>query len=80
MLLFLLSLSLTYFASLIPLLQKAVDANEDAKVMTVLSGNIGQSDDSIDLNDLGLKNYSLGGAAKYASACNNAMIEVGITA
>lgn len=61
--------------SLIPLLQKAADANEDAKVLTVLS-SIEQTDGAIDINDLGLKKYSLGGAAKYASACNNAMIEV----
>ncbi|KAI0089225.1 hypothetical protein BDY19DRAFT_985179 [Irpex rosettiformis] len=73
-------LALHYYArwrftyDLVPLLQKAVDANEDAKVMTVLS-SIEQTDHAIDLNDLGLKKYSLGGAAKYASACNNAMIE-----
>ncbi|KAI0692547.1 hypothetical protein BC835DRAFT_1528238 [Cytidiella melzeri] len=73
-------LALHYYArwrftyDLVPLLQKAVDANEDAKVMTVLSGFEG-ADTSINLNDLGLKNYSVGGAAKYAGVCNNAMIE-----
>ncbi|KAI0796251.1 NAD(P)-binding protein [Irpex lacteus] len=60
---------------LIPLLQKAVDANEDAKVMTVLNST-GQSESDIDLDNLGLKkNYSPVAAAKYGCACSNAMIE-----
>ncbi|KAI0340821.1 NAD-P-binding protein [Trametopsis cervina] len=71
-------LALHYYArwrftyEFIPLLQKAVDAKQDAKVMTVLSSI---EDGAIDLNDLGLRNYSLNAAGKYASACNNAMIE-----
>ncbi|KAI0787243.1 NAD(P)-binding protein [Irpex lacteus] len=60
---------------LIPLLQKAVDANEDAKVMTVLNSTA-RSDGDIDLDDLGLKkNYSPTAAAKYGWACSNAMVE-----
>ena len=57
-----------------PLLQKAANANEAAKVMTVLSGPI---DGAIDLQDLGLKRtYSLGNAAQAGSAYNNLMIQV----
>lgn len=63
--------------SLLPLLEKAAAADEDAKIMTVLSGQI---DGSVDLSDLGLKNtFSLGNAAKAASAYNNLMIQVSCT-
>jgi NAD(P)-dependent dehydrogenase (short-subunit alcohol dehydrogenase family) len=61
--------------SLIPLLQKATDAGEDAKVMTVLSAGI--EGGPIDLNDLGLKkNYTLSNTAKSASTYNDLMIQV----
>lgn len=57
-----------------PLLQKAADANEDAKVLSVLSGNW---DGVVDLDDLGLKkSYSLSNAAQHAVGYNNLMIQV----
>lgn len=57
-----------------PLLQKAKDAGQDAKVMTVLHPGAGKE---IDLDDLGLKkHYSLSNAALSASTYNDMMIEV----
>lgn len=63
--------------SLIPLLQKAKDAGEDAKVMSVLSGGLDSGE--IDLNDLGLKTgYSPAAAARTTATYNNLMIQVSI--
>lgn len=61
--------------SLIPLLQKAKDAGEDAKVMSVLSGGVDGRE--IDLDDLGLKKgYTLPAAARHASVYNDCMVQV----
>ncbi|THG96996.1 hypothetical protein EW026_g4937 [Hermanssonia centrifuga] len=60
---------------LMPLLQKAKDAGEDAKVMTVLSAGLEAG--PIDLNDLGLKKtFSLPNAARSASTYNDLMVKV----
>jgi hypothetical protein len=60
--------------SLVPLLQKAKDAGEDAKVLTVLSAGINSG--AIDTSDLGLKRtYSLSTAARQAPSCNDALIQ-----
>ncbi|KAI0796240.1 NAD(P)-binding protein [Irpex lacteus] len=59
----------------IPALQKAADANEDAKVITVLDSRE-QPESALNPDDFGLqKNYSVPAAAKYACAANNAMVE-----
>jgi hypothetical protein len=63
-----------FFYSLVPLLQKAKDAGEDAKVLTVLSAGIGAG--AIDTTDLGLKNkYSVAAAALQAPSYNDALIQ-----
>jgi short chain dehydrogenase len=73
-------LALHYYArwkftsDLMPLLRKAKDAGEDAKVFSVLAAGRGGP---IDLNDLGLKKgYSLLAAARTATTYNDLMIEV----
>lgn len=59
---------------LMPLLRKAKDAGEDAKVLSVLGAGYGGA---IDLDDLGLKKgYSVGNAALAAPTYNDLMIEV----
>ena len=61
--------------SLMPLLQKAKDAGEDAKVLTVLSAGVESG--PIDLNDLGLKKtFSLPNAARSMSTYNDLMVQV----
>ncbi|OAX40473.1 NAD(P)-binding protein [Rhizopogon vinicolor AM-OR11-026] len=72
-------LALHYYArwkfihDLLPLLRKAKDAGEDAKVLTVLGAGRGGE---IDLEDLGLKkNYTLAKAAGAAETYNDLMIE-----
>jgi hypothetical protein len=62
------------FGQLMPLLRKAKEQGEDAKVITVLApGNGGK----IDLNDLGLKkSYSTSNAAYSAPTYNDLMVEV----
>lgn len=57
-----------------PLLQKAKDAGEDAKAMSVLAAGVGGK---IDIEDLGLKkNYSVSAAGFQAPEYNDCMIEV----
>jgi len=75
-------LALNYYArwkfinDLMPLLRKAKDAGEDAKVMSVLAAGHGGP---IDLDDLGLKKgYSLSAAGVAAVTYNDLMIEVGL--
>jgi NAD(P)-dependent dehydrogenase (short-subunit alcohol dehydrogenase family) len=59
---------------LIPLLQKAKDAGEDAKVMSVLAAGKGGT---IDLNDLGLKKgYSFTGEMAASATYNDIMVDV----
>jgi NAD(P)-dependent dehydrogenase (short-subunit alcohol dehydrogenase family) len=72
-------LALNYYArwkfirDLTPLLRKAKDAGEDAKVMTILAAGKGGV---IDLDDLGLKKgYSLYNSALAAATYNDLMIE-----
>lgn len=63
--------------SLMPLLQKAKDAGEDAKMLTVLSA--GLESGPIDLDDLGLKkNFSLPNAARSMSTYNDLMVQVSL--
>lgn len=63
-----------YAYRLCPLMQKAKDDGEDAKVMSVFAAGSGRA---IDLDDLGLKkNFSLAGAARSAPTYNDCMIEV----
>lgn len=58
-----------------PLLQKAKDAGEDAKVMTVLSAGVEAG--PIDLDDLGLKKtFSLYNASRAMSSYNDVMVKV----
>ena len=73
-------LALNYYArwkfvnDLMPLLRKAKDAGEDAKVLSVLAAGHGGP---IDLDDLGLKKgYSLSAAGVAAASYNDLMIEV----
>ena len=73
-------LALNYYArwkfinDLMPLLRKAKDAGEDAKVMSVLAAGHGGP---VDLDDLGLKKgFSLSAAAVAAATYNDLMIEV----
>lgn len=57
-----------------PLLRKAQDAGQGAKVMSVMAAGVGGP---IDKHDLGLKNhYSLSGAAQSVATYNDCMIEV----
>ncbi|KAG0703488.1 hypothetical protein DFH29DRAFT_981921 [Suillus ampliporus] len=74
-------LALHYYArwkfvhDLLPLLRKAKEAGEDAKVVTVLGAGMGSG--KIDHDDLGLaKNYTLAKAAEAAQTYNDMMIEV----
>ena len=61
--------------SLMPLLQKAKDAGEDAKMLTVLSAGVESG--PIDHNDLGLKKtFSLPNAARSMSTYNDLMVQV----
>ncbi|KAG1746879.1 hypothetical protein EDB19DRAFT_1583425, partial [Suillus lakei] len=57
---------------MLPLLRRAKEAGEDAKVLTVLGSGMGGE---IDHNDLGLKNYTLAKATRAAQAYNDMMIE-----
>ena len=73
-------LALNYYArwkficDLMPLLEKAKEAGEDAKVLSVLAAGQGGK---IDLDDLGLKNgYSLVNTQNAAVTYNDCMIEV----
>ena len=73
-------LALNYYArwkftnDLMPLLRKAKDAGEDAKMLSVLSAGHGGP---IDLDDLGLKKgFSLYAAGVAAVTYNDLMIEV----
>jgi hypothetical protein len=60
--------------SLMPLIQKAKNAGEDGKVMSVLGAGYGGA---IDLNDLGLKKkYSVTAAGLQGPSYNDCMIEV----
>ncbi len=60
-----------------PLLQKAKDAGEDAKMLTVLSA--GLESGPIDLDDLGLKkNFTLPNAARSMSTYNDLMVQVSL--
>jgi NAD(P)-dependent dehydrogenase (short-subunit alcohol dehydrogenase family) len=75
-------LALNYYArwkftyELMPLLIKAKDAGEDAKVLSVLGAGKGGD---IDLNDLGLKKtFSLKNAAFAAPTYTDLMMEVNI--
>jgi hypothetical protein len=57
-----------------PLLRKARDLGEDAKVLSVLSPVDGVK---LDFNDLGLKkNYSLKNASDFARVGNDLMVQV----
>ena len=74
-------LALHYYArwkftyDLLPLLRKARDAGEDAKVMSVLGA--GSSTAKVNLDDIGLKkHYSLTAAASNAIGSTDLMIEV----
>lgn len=74
-------LALHYYArwkfayDLLPLLRKARDAGEDAKVMSVLGA--GSSTAKVNLDDIGLKKkYSLVAAASNAIGGNDLMVEV----
>lgn len=76
-------LALNYYArwkftnDLMPLLRKAKDAGEDAKMLSVLSAGHGGP---IDLDDLGLKKgFSLYAAGVAAVTYNDLMIEVCLT-
>lgn len=76
-------LALNYYArwkfihDLMPLLRKAKDAGEDAKVMSILAAGRGGA---IDLDDLGLKKgYGLYNAAVAASTYNDLMVEVSLS-
>ncbi|KAJ7473763.1 NAD(P)-binding protein [Mycena galericulata] len=61
-----------FIRDLVPALEAAHNAGEDAKVMSVLSAGYGGA---IDLNDLGLKkSFSLANAAAAASTYNDIMI------
>lgn len=65
-----------YAVRLIPALQKAADANEDAKVVTVLNSRE-QPESALNPDDFGLqKTYSLIAAGTFGGAANNAMVEV----
>jgi len=73
-------LALHYYArwkfihDLLPLLHKAKDADEDAKVLTVLGAGLGGE---VDVDDLDLKkNYTLAKAAAAAQTYNDLMVEV----
>ena len=73
-------MALNYYArwkfthDLMPLLRKAKDAGEDAKVFSVLAAGKGGE---IDLDDLGLKkNYSVLGSAMTTPTYNDLMFEV----
>lgn len=60
---------------LVPLLQKAKEANEDAKVLSILSAGTGEAT-AVNLDDLGLKeNYSLTMCARACSTYNDLMVE-----
>lgn len=76
-------LALNYYArwkftnDLLPLLKKAKDSGEDARVMSILGAGTGGR---IDLDDLGLKKrYGLVNAAMAAATYNDLMIEVRMT-
>ena len=63
-----------FICDLMPLLEKAKEAGEDAKVLTVLGAGKGIK---IDLNDLGLKKgYTVANSAPTAVTYNDCMIEV----
>ncbi|KAH9892461.1 hypothetical protein C8Q73DRAFT_746333 [Cubamyces lactineus] len=71
-------LGLHYYArwkfiyDLMPLLQKARDAGEDAKVMSVLAAGHGKA---VDMNDLGVKNYSPAKAGMTSPTYTDLMME-----
>jgi len=56
-----------------PLLRKAKDAGEDAKMVSVLAAGEGGG---IDLDDLTVKNYSLGKSMSVPNTYNDLMVEV----
>jgi NAD(P)-dependent dehydrogenase (short-subunit alcohol dehydrogenase family) len=56
-----------------PLLRKAKDAGEDAKMLSVLAAGKGSE---IDLDDLTVKNYSLGKSLSVPNTYNDLMVEV----
>ena len=62
-----------FIHDLMPLLRKAKEAGEDAKVLSVLAAGKGGP---VDLEDLGLKKYSLPKEMGAASTYNDIMIEV----
>jgi NAD(P)-dependent dehydrogenase (short-subunit alcohol dehydrogenase family) len=73
-------LALNYYArwafayDLMPLLRKAKDAGEDAKVMSVMAAGLGGE---IDVSDLGLKkSYGLSSAGLAVPTYNDLMMEV----
>lgn len=64
----------TFIKELMPLLRKAKDAGEDAKVLTLLAAGEGGN---IDLENLGLKQgYSLPKVMEAAATYNDLMVEV----
>jgi hypothetical protein len=61
-------------SSLVPLLQRAKDAGEDAKLLTVLSAGVHEG--PINTSDLGLKQtYSMSATAHQAPSYNDALIQ-----
>jgi hypothetical protein len=64
-----------FIDDLMPLLRKAKDAGEDAKVLSVLAAGKGEP---INLDDLGMKEYSLSKEMGAAATYNDIMIEVSL--
>lgn len=63
-----------FIKDLLPLIQKAKDAGEDSKVLTVLAAGVGGK---IDVDDLGLKkNFSVTAAGLQGPSYNDVMIKV----
>jgi NAD(P)-dependent dehydrogenase (short-subunit alcohol dehydrogenase family) len=62
-----------FFRELLPLVKKAKEAGEDAKMMTIQAAAQGAA---IDLKDLDLKNYSLMKSVGYVSTCNDILVKV----
>jgi NAD(P)-dependent dehydrogenase (short-subunit alcohol dehydrogenase family) len=62
-----------FFHELLPLVKKAKEAGEDAKMMTILAAARGAS---IDLEDLDVKNYTLLKSVGYAGTCNDILVKV----
>jgi NAD(P)-dependent dehydrogenase (short-subunit alcohol dehydrogenase family) len=64
-----------FFHELLPLVKKAKDAGEDAKMMTILRAAHGST---IDIEDLDVRNFSFGRAAAHVATYNDVMVKVGL--